>query len=206
MQTMIDEDLLGRDIADEAVVRAMSKVPRHEFVLPKHRDRAYDDVALPIDAGQTISQPYIVALMSQLAHLQPGDRVLEVGTGSGYQAAVLAEMGAEVYSIEIVEELAKSARARLARLGYPVRVRHGDAYAGWPEEAPFDAILITAAPPVIPAPLPEQLKIGGRLVAPVGAQTQDLIVITRHAEDAFETRTVIPVHFVPMTGHAQHQN
>jgi protein-L-isoaspartate(D-aspartate) O-methyltransferase len=206
MQAMIDEDLLGRDIADEAVVRAMSKVPRHEFVLPKHRDRAYDDVALPIDAGQTISQPYIVALMSQLAEIQPGDRVLEVGTGSGYQAAVLAEMGAEVYSIEIVAELADSARQRLAHLGYRVHVRQGDAFAGWPEEAPFDAILITAAPPSIPAPLPEQLKIGGRLVAPVGQESQDLIVITRHAKDAFETRTVIPVHFVPMTGRAQRHN
>jgi len=119
---------------------------------------------------------------------------------------VLAEMGAEVYSVEIVEELAVSARARLARLGYSVRVRHGDAYAGWPEHAPFDAILITAAPPSIPAPLPEQLVIGGKLIAPVGEQTQDLIVITRHAQDAFETRTVIPVHFVPMTGRAQRHN
>lgn len=206
MQTMIDEDLLGRDIADEAVVRAMAKVPRHEFVLAKHRERAYDDVALPIHAGQTISQPYIVALMSQLAQIRPGHRVLEVGTGSGYQAAVLAEMGAEVYSIEIVEELAVSARARLERLGYSVLVRHGDAYAGWPEHAPFDAILITAAPASIPTPLPEQLAIGGKLIAPVGQRTQELIVITRHQQDAFETRTVIPVHFVPMTGRAQTHN
>ena len=206
MQTMIDQDLLGRDIADEAVLRAMAKVPRHEFVLERHRERAYDDVALPIEEGQTISQPYIVALMSQLAELKSGARVLEVGTGSGYQAAVLAELGADVYSIEIVEALATSARLRLAKLGYRVHVRHGDAYAGWPEHAPFDAILITAAPPVIPEPLPRQLKIGGKLIAPVGAATQDLIVITRHAEHAFETRTVIAVQFVPMTGRAQRQN
>ena len=206
MQTMIDEDLLGRDIEDRAVLRALRNVPRHEFVLAKHRERAYDDVALPIEAGQSISQPYIVALMSQLAAIKPGDRVLEVGTGSGYQAAVLAEMGADVYSIEIVDSLAASAKKRLQRLGYHVHVRQGDAYLGWPEHAPFDAILITAAPPVIPEPLPRQLRVGGRLIAPVGDQYQDLIIVTRHGEDAFETRSVIPVQFVPMTGQAQRHN
>lgn len=206
MHTMIDQDLLGRDIADEAVLRAMAKVPRHEFVRAHDRGRAYEDIALPIEAGQTISQPYIVALMSQLAQVAPGDRVLEVGTGSGYQAAVLAELGAEVYSVEIVAALARSARARLERLGYDVHVRHGDAYEGWPERAPFDAIVITAAPPSIPAPLPRQLKVGGRLVAPVGTQAQELVVITRHAPEAFETRTVLPVQFVPMTGRARGDN
>jgi protein-L-isoaspartate(D-aspartate) O-methyltransferase len=203
---MIDEDLLGRDIEDKAVLRALRNVPRHEFVLTKHRERAYDDVALPIEAGQSISQPYIVALMSQLAAIKPGARVLEVGTGSGYQAAVLSEMGAEVYSIEIVDSLAQSAKQRLHRLGYHVHVRQGDAYEGWPEHAPFDAILITAAPTTIPEPLPRQLRIGGRLIAPVGDRYQELIIVTRHDEDAFETRSVLPVQFVPMTGQAQRQN
>lgn len=201
-ERMVLEQLERRDIRDAAVLNAMRKVPRHLFVLDAYREHAYEDTPLPIDAAQTISQPYIVALMSQLAAIKPGDRVLEVGTGSGYQAAVLAAMGAEVYSIEIVEELATGARDRLARAGYAANVRYGDGYAGWQERAPFAAILITAAPPAIPEPLAQQLARGGRLVAPVGEGAQDLVVVTR-TDGGFEQRSVLPVRFVPMTGRAQ---
>jgi protein-L-isoaspartate(D-aspartate) O-methyltransferase len=200
---MIEEQLKSRDIRDPRVLDAMARVPRHELVADEYRAEAYADTPLPIGAGQTISQPYIVALMSQLAQIAPGDRVLEIGTGSGYQAAVLATMGAEVYSIEIIKALAETASESLKRLGHHnVHVRHGDGYAGWPEHAPFKAILLTAAPPRIPAPLQEQLAIGGRLIAPVGDSAQDLVVITRTPE-GFETRNVLPVRFVPMTGRAQ---
>jgi protein-L-isoaspartate(D-aspartate) O-methyltransferase len=201
-ERMVTEQLVARDIDDRAVLDAMRRVPRHAFVPERYREQAYDDSPLPLEAEQTISQPYIVALMSQLADVEPGDRVLEVGTGSGYQAAVLAALGAEVFSIEIVEELAAGAEQRLARLGYGAQVRHGDGYAGWPEHAPFDAILITAAPPAIPEPLKAQLEVGGRLIAPVGQGAQDLIVVTRAAR-GFEQRSVLPVRFVPMTGRAQ---
>lgn len=200
---MIEEQLKSRDIKDPRVLDAMARVPRHELVADEYRAEAYADTPLPIGAGQTISQPYIVALMSQLAEIKPGDRVLEIGTGSGYQAAVLSTMGAEVYSIEIIKALAETASESLKRLGYDkVQVRHGDGYAGWPEHAPYKAILLTAAPPRIPAPLQEQLAIGGKLVAPVGDAAQDLIVITRTPE-GFETRNVLPVRFVPMTGRVQ---
>ena len=199
---MVQEQIAARGVTDERVLDAMRQVPRHEFVLPAHRERAYDDTPLPIEAEQTISQPYIVALMSELADIQPGDRVLEVGTGSGYQAAVLAQLGAEVLSIEIVEELARTAKARLQRLGYTVKVRHGDGYAGWPEHAPFDAILVTAAPPSIPPPLEAQLAVGGKLVVPVGEDYQQLVVVERTAS-GYERRSVAPVRFVPMTGRAQ---
>jgi protein-L-isoaspartate(D-aspartate) O-methyltransferase len=192
-----------RDVDDEAVLDAMRTVPRHEFVPDRLERDAYDDGPLPIGHGQTISQPYIVALMTDLANVGKGDRVLEVGTGSGYQAAVLAELGAEVYSIEIVEALAERARKTLSRLGYEkVHVRHGDGYAGWPEHAPFDAIVVTAAPPEIPKPLEEQLAVGGRLVVPVGERYQELKVIER-TDRGYERRTEIPVRFVPMTGTAQ---
>lgn len=201
-ERMVVEQLERRDIRDPAVLQAMRKVPRHRFVIDELVEHAYDDTPLPIEAEQTISQPYIVALMTQLAAAKPGDRVLEVGTGTGYQAAVLAAMGVEVYSIEIVEELATSAKERLARTGYAAHVRHGDGYAGWPEHAPFAAILITAAPPAIPEPLKQQLAIGGRLVAPVGEGVQDLVVVTRTAS-GFEHKSVLPVRFVPMTGRAQ---
>jgi protein-L-isoaspartate(D-aspartate) O-methyltransferase len=199
---MVQLQIEERGVRDERVLSAMRKVPRHAFVAKELQERAYEDYPLPIEAGQTISQPYIVAVMSQLADVAPGDKVLEVGTGSGYQAAVLAALGARVYSIEIVEQLASSARERLRALGYGVEVRHGDGYAGWPEAAPFDAILLTAAPPEVPAPLREQLAIGGRLVAPVGSGSQKLLVITRTAE-GYEQREVLPVRFVPMTGKAQ---
>jgi protein-L-isoaspartate(D-aspartate) O-methyltransferase len=189
-------------VSDARVLAALRQVPRHEFVPPAYREHAYEDRPLPIEAEQTISQPYIVALMSELADVQPGERVLEVGTGSGYQAAVLAQLGAEVYSIEIVEPLATSARARLERLGYRVQVRHGDGYAGWSERAPFAAIVVTAAPPRIPEPLKEQLALGGKLVVPVGDAYQELMVVERTAAGYVE-RSVAPVRFVPMTGRAQ---
>lgn len=202
---MVRDTVASRDVTDEDVLRAMRTVPRHELIPEDHRDDAYADRPLPIGRDQTISQPYIVGLMSQLAGVARGDTVLEVGTGSGYQAAVLAEMGVKVYSIEIVEPLARRAAADLERLGYDsVQVRAGDGYRGWPEHAPFDAIIITAAPPEIPEPLKEQLKVGGRMVVPVGEDQgyQELVVLTR-TEDGFDRRTIIPVRFVPMTGEAQ---
>jgi len=199
---MVREQLEGRDVSDAAVLRAMRAVPRHRFVPEAHRARAYEDQPLPIGHDQTISQPYIVALMTQLAELERGDRVLEIGTGSGYQAAVLAELGADVWSIEIVRPLGERARRTLDALGYDVHVRLGDGYAGWPERAPFDVVLLTAAPPEIPQPLLDQLAVGGRLIAPVGRGIQQLVVITR-TEDGFDRRQTIPVRFVPMTGRAQ---
>ena len=197
------EQIAARGVSDPRVLAAMRRVPRHEFVPAELRAHAYEDHPLPIGEGQTISQPYIVALMTELASVRSGSRVLEVGTGSGYQAAVLAEAGAEVWSIEIVESLARSAAERLKRLGYKsVHVRQGDGYRGWPEQAPFDAIVVTAAPPEIPLALKQQLAQGGRLVIPVGDSFQDLLVVTRTA-DGFATRSVAPVRFVPMTGEAQ---
>ena len=201
-QRMVQLQIVERGVRDERVLQAMRKVPRHAFVAKELEPRAYEDYPLPIEAGQTISQPYIVAVMSELAAVSPGEKVLEVGTGSGYQAAVLAALGARVYSIEIVEQLASSARERLRRLGVAAEVRHGDGYAGWLEAAPFDAIVVTAAPPEVPAPLREQLAVGGRLVAPVGRGSQHLLVLTRTAT-GYEERKVLPVRFVPMTGKAQ---
>jgi protein-L-isoaspartate(D-aspartate) O-methyltransferase len=200
---MIKEQIERRGVRDPRVLRAMESVPRHLFVPDAWRDRAYEDGPLPIGKGQTISQPYIVAFMTEAIRPRPTDRVLEIGTGSGYQAAVLASIVAEVYSIEIVEDLARSARERLAELGYRnVTVKHGDGYFGWPEHAPFDAIVVTAAPGTVPQPLLDQLKVGGRLVAPVddgGGDAQDLVLITRTGT-GFERRTLLPVRFVPMTG------
>lgn len=201
---MVRRQIEARGVRDARVLEAMRKVPRHRFMPESQRAHAYDDRPLPIAQGQTISQPYIVALMSELADVKPGDTVLEVGTGSGYQAAVLAEMGVKVFSIEIIEPLAKQATATLSELGYgnKVEVRHGDGYAGWPERAPFDAVIVTAAPPKIPKPLKQQLKVGGRLVIPVGKHYQSLIRVTR-TKDGFREESVIPVRFVPMTGKAQ---
>jgi protein-L-isoaspartate(D-aspartate) O-methyltransferase len=199
---MVSKQIESRDVRDPRVLRAMRAVPRHRFVPQSEQRFAYDDRPLPIGHRQTISQPYIVAFMSELAAVKPGDTVLEVGTGSGYQAAVLAEMGVKVFSIEIVEPLAKRAKKTLGELGYDVKVRHGDGYAGWPEHAPFDAIVVTAAPPKIPAPLKEQLRIGGRLVIPVGKYFQSLVVVTR-TQKGFREEEVLPVRFVPMTGKAQ---
>ena len=200
---MVRRQLAGRDVQDQAVLAAMRRVPRHRFVPESQRAAAYEDHPLPIGHEQTISQPYIVGLMSQLAEIERGQRVLEIGTGSGYQAAVLAELGAEVYSIEIVEPLGRQASALLRELGYEnVHVRVGDGYQGWPEHAPFDVVLLTAAPPVIPQPLLDQLAVGGRLIAPVGRGVQNLVVVTR-TSDGLSRRSVIPVRFVPMTGRAQ---
>jgi len=200
---MVDTQIAARGVEDRAVLLAMRKVPRHEFVPAEAVRLAYEDGPLSIGWRQTISQPYIVALMSELAAVGPGARVLEIGTGSGYQAAVLAELGAEVYTIEIVAPLARRAAATLARLGYAeVQTRTGDGYRGWPEAAPFDAIVVTAAPASVPEPLRQQLKIGGRLVLPVGTYDQELRVITRTTE-GWQDRTVIPVRFVPMTGEVE---
>jgi len=191
-------------VRDARVVDAMQRVPRHEFVPEPIRQHAYADRALPIGHEQTISQPYMVAKMTELLAVRPGDRVLEVGTGSGYQAAVLAELGCEVYTIDIVAPLAEEARARLDRLGYGrVRVRAGDGYLGWPEHAPFDAIVVTASATHLPPPLVEQLKPGGRLVIPAGERPErsELLVVRRGAtaQDVKIDR-VMPVAFVPLTG------
>ncbi|MBI4613078.1 MAG: protein-L-isoaspartate(D-aspartate) O-methyltransferase [Planctomycetes bacterium] len=199
------ESLVENGIDDPLVLAAMRKVPRHEFVPASVRGRAYDDDALPIDQDQTISQPRVVALMTQVLGLRGGERVLEIGTGSGYHAAVLAQIAAEVYTIEIVPELAESAAARLDRLGYSnVSVRQGDGYLGWPEKAPFDAIVVTAAPSHPPPALVEQLKEGGRMVLPIGesGEVQDLYLLEKGA-DGVQTKRLVPVRFVPMVGEAQ---
>ena len=202
---MVEEQIAARGVKDPRVLAAMRKVPRHLFVPENLIPEAYDDTPLPIGYGQTISQPYIVALMTELLQLRGDEKVLEVGTGSGYQAAVLAELAREVYTIEIVEPLARQAAERLRELGYTnVHVRHGDGYDGWPEKAPFDGIIVTAAPEEIPKPLLDQLKPGGRLVIPVGAWSQDLLVVTKSADGKITRRVVIPVRFVPMTGKAEH--
>ncbi len=202
-QDMVSEQIEGRGVRDPRVLAALRKVPRHEFVPVDVRDASYEDRPLPIGAGQTISQPYVVAAMTELAAVKPGARALEIGTGSGYQTAVLAELAAQVYTIEIVDELGRQAAATLDRLGYRnVHTRIGDGYAGWPEAAPFDAIVVTAAPPRIPQPLLDQLAVGGRMVIPVGEVFQELLLV-RKTERGIEQESVFPVRFVPMTGTAQ---
>ena len=198
----------GRAALSGRVASAMAKVPRHEFVPDGEKRNAYANRPLPIDLGQTISQPYIVALMTDLMEVGPGDRVLEIGTGSGYQAAVLAELAGAVYTIEIVEPLAREAAARLGRLGYRnVMTRTGDGYRGWPEQAPFDAIVVTAAPREVPQPLIDQLKPGGRLVVPVGGQVagQTLLLIEKRPDGTIARREVLAVRFVPLTDKAGRQ-
>ncbi|MGH7729916.1 MAG: protein-L-isoaspartate(D-aspartate) O-methyltransferase, partial [Candidatus Eiseniibacteriota bacterium] len=195
------DGIAAAGVRDSATLGAMRAVARHEFVRPQDRGLAYEDHPLPIGQGQTISQPFIVAFMTEALRPRRGMKVLEIGTGSGYQAAVLAQIGCDVYSIEIVRTLADSARARLARLGYRnVVVRHGDGYRGWPEVAPFDAILLTAAPDSVPATLVEQLGAGGRLVAPVGPEggVQNLILVEKDAAARVRSRSLLPVRFVPM--------
>lgn len=202
-QRMVREQIERRGVRDPAVLDGMARVPRHLFVPETHRGRAYEDEPLPIGQRQTISQPYIVAFMTAAISPAPSDRVLEIGTGSGYQAAVLATIVKEVFSIEILADLGESARLRLRDLGYEnVTVRIGDGHAGWPEHAPFDAILVTAAPDEVPPRLLEQLEIGGRLVIPVGDREQHLIRITRTPE-GYDRETLLPVRFVPMTGSAE---
>jgi protein-L-isoaspartate(D-aspartate) O-methyltransferase len=203
-QQMVREQLRSRDISDERVLAVMERVPRHRFVPDTALEQAYDDHPLPIGHGQTISQPYIVALMTQLVQPKPTARALDVGTGSGYQAAVLCELCKEVYSIEIVDALAQQARHRLVDLGYRnVEVRSGDGYRGWPEHAPFDLIVVAAAPDHVPQPLVDQLAVGGRLVIPVGKYFQDLLVIEKQADGKTRQWKACPVAFVPMTGEAQ---
>jgi len=200
---MVESQLAGRDITHEGVLGVMRKVPRHLFVPERMRSEAYEDRPLPIGCDQTISQPYIVAFMTQAVDPKKEHKVLEIGAGSGYQAAVLAELAGQVYTIEIVEELASRARATLESLGYRnVHVKAGDGYAGWVEEAPFDIIMLTAAPRKVPQPLFDQLKEGGVLLAPVGDYMQEL-VLYRKTGDAVETRNLLPVRFVPMTGRAR---
>ena len=203
-QQMVANQISARGVHDPQVLAALGKVPRHQFVPNGAEPLAYGDWPLSIGHGQTISQPYIVAFMTEAARIGPDDRVLEIGTGSGYQAAVLAEIAKAVYSIEIVEALGTAAAERLQRMGYEnVTVRIGDGYQGWPEQAPFDAVLLTAAPPSIPRPLVEQLKIGGRLIAPVGGFNQQLVRLTKTGPEETREETLLPVRFVPMTGEAQ---
>ncbi len=199
-ERMVVEQIEARGVKDALTLAALRKVGRHLFVPESALQDAYRDHPLPIGHGQTISQPYIVGFMTEALKLKGGEKVLEVGTGSGYQAAVLAEIAAQVFTIEIVEALATEARQRLVGLGYrSVQVRAGDGYAGWPEEAPFDGIMVTAAAPSVPEPLKRQLKDGGRLILPLGDEFQELVVVTRKGERFIETR-VLAVRFVPMTG------
>jgi protein-L-isoaspartate(D-aspartate) O-methyltransferase len=194
---------LDKQALDPHVLQAMAKVPRHEFVPEEERRFAYANRPLPIGYGQTISQPYIVAVMTDLLKPTPDSKVLEVGTGSGYQAAILAELVNKVYSIEIIEPLAKQAAERLTQLGYTnISTRAGDGYYGWEEAAPFDAIIVTAAASHIPPPLIKQLKVGGRMIIPVGSRflTQELLLVSKQADGAITTRQILPVRFVPLTG------
>ena len=201
-EEMVQTGVIDWGIEDEAVIAAMGAVPRHEFVPEEFLSQAYENHPLPIGLGQTISQPYIVALMSQAVGVGGGDKVLEVGAGSGYQAAVIAELAGQVYTLEIIGELAERAEETLGRLGYDnVTVRHADGYFGWEEQAPFDAILVTAAPDHVPGPLVQQLKIGGRLIIPVGpvGGFQKLWLVTRVSEEEVRTEDLGGVRFVPLT-------
>jgi protein-L-isoaspartate(D-aspartate) O-methyltransferase len=202
-EAMVQQQIASRGVRDQRVLETMRKVPRHLFVPPQMQPYAYLDTPLPIGYDQTISQPYIVGFMTEALKLKPGDRVLEVGTGSGYQAAVLSGLVREVYSIEIVKPLATAAAERLERLGYAnVTVRAGDGYRGWPEAAPFDAIMVTAASDHVPQPLLDQLAPDGRLILPVGRYFQSLMRIERTVK-GFKRENLLPVRFVPMTGEAE---
>lgn len=199
------EKIVRMGVRDERVLATLRKVPRHELVPVSVRNHAYDDTPLPIGEDQTISQPFIVAFMTEALRLKPTDKVLEIGTGSGYQTAVLAELAAEVFSIEIVEPLGRRAAKDLERLGYrDVHLRIGDGYGGWPEAAPFDAIIVTAAAPRLPEPLVEQLKPGGRMVIPLGRYGQELTLVTKE-EGKTRMEVLLPVAFVPMTGEIENK-
>ena len=198
---MVERQLVTRGINDQRVLAAMAKVPREEFVAPDSRAASYEDGPLPIGYAQTISQPYMVAFMTEQLRLKPSDRVLEVGTGSGYQAAILAELVSEIYSIEIVEPLAKNAETTLQRLGYKnVHLKIGDGYKGWPEMAPFDAIIVTCAPDKVPQPLVDQLKDDGRMVIPVGDRFAQQLYLLEKKNGQLKQSATLPVRFVPMTG------
>jgi protein-L-isoaspartate(D-aspartate) O-methyltransferase len=205
-QLMVQQQLMTRGINDERVLAAMAKVPREEFIPAEERASAYTDHPLPIGYDQTISQPYIVAFMTEQLHPKLSDRVLEIGTGSGYQAAILAELVAEVYTIELAEPLARNAEATLARLGYKnLHVKVGDGYKGWPENAPFDAIIVTCAPDRVPRPLTDQLKDGGRMIIPVGDRFAQELYLLEKKNGQLKESAVLPVRFVPMAGEATKQ-
>ena len=196
---MVDSQIMARGVSDDHVLNIMRQTPRHEFIPVEQQTNAYMDYPLPIGYEQTISQPYIVGLMTSLLQLKGHEKVLEIGTGSGYQAAVLSPICADVFSIEIVKELAERSSQTLIQLGYDnIHVKWGDGYQGWPDEAPFDAVIVTAAPPEVPPKLFEQLKVGGRLVIPVGSIWQELWVITKLQGGIMDKESVIPVRFVPM--------
>lgn len=200
---MIEHQLKSRGISDLNVLNAMEEVDRSLFVPEDQQDKAYEDRPLPIGKNQTISQPYIVAYMAEQLQLKKDEKVLEVGTGCGYNAAVISRLAEQVYSVEIIEWLAQLAKENLAKTGYDnITTKHGDGYSGWEEFSPFDAIILTAAPPSIPKPLKDQLKVGGRLLAPVGRLDQKLVMIHKTDENEFEEKTLLPVRFVPMTGRA----
>lgn len=203
-ESMVKTQIESRGVRDSRVLDALRKVPRHEFVPEFEKRRAYEDYPIPIGEGQTISQPYIVALMTELLELSANGKVLEIGTGSGYQAAVLAAITPNVYSIEIVPKLARQAEQTFKRLGCKgISVKVGDGYYGWPEHAPFDGIIVTASPEKVPGPLVEQLKEGGRIVIPVGRYPDQTLCVLRKVRGEIEKKDVIPVSFVPMTGTAQ---
>lgn len=202
---MVKRQIIARGVKNPKVIEAMESVPRHLFVPEEERQNAYKDQARAIGSGQTISQPYIVAFMTEELNLNAGDRVLEIGTGSGYQASVLGQIVDTVFSIEIIEELAMRAQKTIANLNYKnIIIRKGDGYLGWPEKAPFDAIIVTAAPPTIPPLLLEQLKIGGRMILPVGKYVQELVIVSKN-EGGHTMESVLPVRFVPMTGKIQEE-
>lgn len=203
MEVKLTQKFIGKDALDVRVMNAMGQVARHEFIPHELHYRAYDNGPTPIGCGQTISQPYIVAVMSDLLNTKPSDSILEIGTGSGYQSAILSYLVERVYSIEILESLATRAQERLSRLGYHnINLRTGDGYYGWAEHAPFDGIIVTAAAPHIPPPLIEQLKVGARMIIPVGLPNsyQQLIVVKKKANEEFEAQPVLGVSFVPLTG------
>lgn len=199
--TMVEEQIEARGISNPAILDALKSVPRHRFVPGKYETYAYQDSPLPIGYGQTISQPFIVAYMTEIIDPQPGDKILELGTGSGYQAAILAQIVDQVYSIEIIPQLAQRNARLLEQLGYAnIHSKQGDGYFGWPEQAPFDAIVVTAAAPYIPPPLLEQLKLGGKMVIPVGTpfRTQNLLLVEKSFSGEIRTRNLLPVRFVPL--------
>ncbi|MBC75852.1 MAG: protein-L-isoaspartate O-methyltransferase [Halobacteriovoraceae bacterium] len=203
-EQMIEHHIIKRGIKDNAVIKAIREVDRKDFLSESLAKYAYEDGPLPIGKGQTISQPYIVAFMAEALSLNKNSRVLEVGTGCGYNAAVLSKLANHVYTVEIIDWLAERAQKTLDALNYEnIFIKYGDGYKGWPDKGPFDAIIITAAPPAIPEPLKEQLKVGGKLLAPVGTIRQELIMLEKIEERKYRQRNLMPVRFVPMTGQAQ---